>query len=444
MNSSIISKKCKIGFHLLVAAFLVISCNDDEPADRTRDVLMKNLKSELEPLTASPNDWSDDQLRFLDPLSKVSVVGLGEATHGTAEFFQAKHRIFRYLVENHGFKIFAIEADFGESIFLNQAILASDKLQVENLMRQRMIFWTWKTIEVRDFLFWMCDYNKGKSESEKLQYWGVDCQYNTFHPDLLINNLENINLPFKSLIATVAEEAKSAAVSRHSDYTKDSFDAYIERVQSLKDSLANYKKEIIETESESLYDITLQLVELIRQASEVMYDPNGREFRDLYMAKNTRWVYDYFNGQKIVVWAHNFHVSNDPWLKSMGYHLKADLLDDYAIVGFLFSKGTFTAVSQNGTGNQFGSLRKHSLESEPIAGSANDLMSDAGLPAFEVKISDLNKHIDWRLAFQRGIEYFQVGAVYNNKPSNYYRLLVSSYYDRIIYIDRSTAANQLK
>lgn len=323
---------------LLLPALLVFSCNDETPADRTQEVLVKNLSSELVPLTALPNDWSDDQLRFLDPLSDASVIGLGEASHGTAEFFQAKHRIFKYLVENHGFKIFAIESDFGESILFNQAILASDKAQVENLMRQKMLFWIWRTTEVRDFLFWMCDYNKGKPESEKLQYWGVDCQFNTYHPDLLLNNLENLNLPFKSLIARVVAEAKSASNNKFSDYDSSTFDSFIERVQSLKDSLVKYKEEIIETRSESFYDVTLQLAELIRQASEVMYDPNWREFRDQYMAKNTRWLYDYYSGQKIVVWAHNFHVSNDPFYKSMGYHLRNDFLGNYEIVGFLFSR----------------------------------------------------------------------------------------------------------
>lgn len=428
--------------HLLLVSFFAISCNDDEANDPTQQTLVKNLNSELVPLTASPNDWNDDQLRFLDPLSDASVIGLGEASHGTAEFFQAKHRIFRYLAENHGFKIFAIEADFGESIFLNQAILASDKVLVENLMRQKMIFWTWQTIEVRDFLFWMCDYNKGKPESEKLQYWGVDCQFNTHHPDLLMNNLENINLPFRPLLTTVVAEAKSEAISRFKEYSKSSFEAFIQRVQSLKDSLAFYKKEIVDTKSESFYDVTFQLVEMIRQSSEVMYYPNPLEYREPYMAKNIRWLYDHFNSQKVVVWAHNFHVSNDPFFRSMGYYLKSEFPDNYDIVGFLFSKGTFTAVSQKDF--QFGPIVKHTLESEPISGSVNDIMNTIGLPAFHVKISDLNNHIDWRLAFQRGIEYFQVGAAYNNKPSDYYRALLSIYFDRIIYIDRSTASNQLK
>ena len=43
--------------------------------------------------------------------------------------------MLQYLVENHGFKIFAIEADFGESIFINQAVLNSDKSQIESLMK---------------------------------------------------------------------------------------------------------------------------------------------------------------------------------------------------------------------------------------------------------------------------------------------------------------------
>lgn len=428
--------------HLLLVSFFAISCNDDEANDPTQQTLVKNLNSELVPLTASPNDWNDDQLRFLDQLSDVSIIGLGEATHGTAEFFQAKHRIFKYLVENHGFKIFAIEADFGESIFLNEAILASDKFRVETLMRQKMHFWTWRTAEVRDFLFWMCDYNRGKSESEKVQYWGVDCKFNTYHPDLLMENLKDINLPFISLITDVVEEANSAAKDEFSVYDRSSFDAFIERVESLKDSLSYYQEEIVTAESKSLYDVTLQLAELIRQASQVMYEPNGREFRDQYMAQNTGWLFKHFNGQKVVVWAHNFHVSFDPFYRSMGYYLRSHFSNNYEIISFLFSKGTFTAVSQKDY--QFGPITKHTLESEPISGSINNIMNDVGLPAFEIKISDLNKQTNWRLAFQRGLTFFDIGSAYNNEPSDYYKPLRSIYSDRIIYIDRSTASSQLK
>ena len=178
-------------FALIVGLTIwVFACKEDEdPVDPVTASLLKTLDEELVPLSTDPMLWTNDELQFLDAVSDHAIVGLGEATHGSAEFFKAKHRMLKYLVENHGFKIFAIEADFGESILINQAVLNSDKSQIENLMKEKMHFWTWRTNEVRDLLYWMCDYNVGKAESEKVQYWGVDCQFNTFHPDMVKKDL---------------------------------------------------------------------------------------------------------------------------------------------------------------------------------------------------------------------------------------------------------------
>ncbi len=120
-------------------------------------------------------------MRFIDPFADKPFIALGEATHGTADFFIAKHRIFKYLVENHNFRVFAFEADFGESLFLNDAIQEGRVDDLRDLMKDKMRFWTWKTEEVLDLLEWMCTYNMDKPDEEKLQYIGIDCQYNSYN-----------------------------------------------------------------------------------------------------------------------------------------------------------------------------------------------------------------------------------------------------------------------
>lgn len=420
------------------------ACKDDEEkVDPVTASLVETLNQELVHLTPDPGQWIDDQLHFLDAVSDHSIVGLGEATHGTSEFFEAKHEILKYLVEHHGFKIFAIEADFGESIFINQAVLQSDKSQIESLMKEKMHFWTWRTTEVRDLLYWMCDYNLGKAESEKVQYWGVDCQFNTYHPDMVIDNLETSSVPFISFAEEILNEASSASENRFSSYTQNAFDTYMEKIDALKDSLTKYEADITDA------GLTLQLVEVIGQVSEVIYysEKNSvaqKNYRDEYMAKNTGWLHNHFNGAKIVLWAHNYHVSDYPAASysSMGYHLKVDFPDDYTTVGFLFSRGSFTAVTQSG--DQFQGLNTQTLDDEPKLGSINDVMSRAEAAAFTVAVSDLRNHDEWTKAFNDGIEFFQMGAVYNNTPLNYYSEFNVGFFDRLIYFDRTTASLQLK
>ena len=425
----------------------VLACKEnEEPVDPVTVSLTKTLDQELVPLSHDPAQWTNDELRFLDAVSDHAIVGLGEATHGSSEFFKAKHRMFKYLVENHGFKIFAIEADFGESIFINQAVMNSDKSQIESLMKEKMHFWTWRTNEVRDLLYWMCDYNVGKAEEEKVQYWGVDCQFNTYHPDMVKDDLAAANVSFISFAEGILNEVSSASSSRFSEYTQDAFDAYLEKVSALKDSLTKYEADIIATGSEKQYQLTLQLVEEIKAVSEVMFYTEKKiatkNYRDEYMAKNTGWLHDYFNGAKIVLWAHNSHVSDFMERGTIGHHLKADFPGNYATIGFLFSTGSFTAVTR--VDGQLKGPLTLTLEDNPKLGSINDVMFRAEADVFTVALSDLQKHDDWRRAFLRGIEYFQIGALYNNKPSEHYLVFNVDFFDRLIYFNRTTATVLIK
>jgi erythromycin esterase-like protein len=126
----------------------------------------------------------------------------------------------------------------------------------------------------------------------------------------------------------------------------------------------------------------------------------------------------------------------------MGYYLKADFQDDYTSLGFLFSKGLFTAMTVEG--NQFLGLNEQTLEAEPKVGSLNYLMSNANSKVFTVLLSDLQSHDEWRSAFLDGLEYFHMGALYNGMPSAYYAEFDANFFDRLIYFDRTTASVQVE
>jgi erythromycin esterase len=428
---------------LLVAMFVLFSCNEKD-APNPLAPLTETLNQELQPLGVNPLQWPDEDLRFLDALASHKIVGLGEATHGSAEFFKAKHRIFEYLVENHGFKIFAIEADFGESLFINEAVLNSDRVAIDRVMKEKMLFWTWRTREVREFLYWMCDYNLGKAPEKKVQYWGVDCQYNIYHPNLLKERLEALSVPFMSSASLILSEANVASGEQFSFYEQNAFDVYMKKVNALKDSIVKYESFIIAKTSQKHYDLTLKLADQIQYASDVIYytakKTATKNYRDEYMANNTRWLHEYFDEARVALWAHNFHVADFEAAGSMGHHLKADFPGDYASLGFLFSKGSFSAVTQ--TGATWQGLETQTLESNPKTGSLNDVMSRANVDVFHVQLSDLQKHEAWQQTFNKGIDHFHVGSVWNNQPLNYYFPFDPAFYDVLIYFDRTIGSVQ--
>jgi erythromycin esterase len=112
----------------------------------------------------------------MEPLDKVvgdaRFVALGEATHGTREFFQLKHRIVEYLATRKGFTIFSIEANMPEAYRLNKFVLAGEGDPKQLL--KGMYFWTWNTEEVLDMILWMREFNK--SGKGRIEFTGFDMQ----------------------------------------------------------------------------------------------------------------------------------------------------------------------------------------------------------------------------------------------------------------------------
>jgi len=112
----------------------------------------------------------------MQPLKKIignaRIVSLGEATHGTREFFQLKHRMLEFLATEMGFTIFSIEANMPEAYRLNDYVLNGEGDPAKLL--KGMYFWTWDTQEVLAMIQWMRELNK--SGKGRVQFTGFDMQ----------------------------------------------------------------------------------------------------------------------------------------------------------------------------------------------------------------------------------------------------------------------------
>jgi erythromycin esterase len=437
-------------YFLASLTVLLFSCQPDDEVKLEPEVasLLPSLDQELVPLENDPFLWSDDDLSFLDPVADKSIVGLGESTHGTAEFFNAKRRIFQYLVENHDYKVFAFEADFGESLFIEDAVQEGLKNEIPRLMSEKMHFWTWRTREVRNLLQWMSEYNEGRRTEDKVHYMGIDCQFNTFHPELLSQYLHTIDISFSEFATDVLKEAKDASESNFEGYSANDFTTYLGRVDALQDSIVAKQDAYVAASSEKEFELGLRLLRLARQVSEVRYynsiNNYSVNYRDKYMAENTAWLLDYFAGKKVVLWAHNAHIANDPNYRSgsIGHYLLQELPSDYSTVGFMFSKGEFTA--RGFENDQVSALTQHTISDEPQKESLNEVFYNASSPTFTVSVSDLQKYTEWNDFFSKDPRYLSIGAVFNNQPEDYYRGFHPSLYDQIIYFDNTTASQPFR
>jgi len=253
----------------------------------------------------------------LEPLraivSSARIVALGEATHGTREFFQLKHRLLEFLVRELGFTAFALEANWPEAQAVDDYVRHGRGDPAAALAGLR--FWTWNTEEVLALIEWLRAYNAGGGRP--VSFTGFDAQFSSALPG-----------------------------RRHAELRRQ--------------------------------------VEELRRAGD---DAAARyAARDRAMAENLAWILE--DEAKVVVWAHNGHVTRDTSrifggaAASMGMHLARRF--DMVVVGFAFGAGGFRAVVEDERGRR---PRAVSV-GPPPDGSLDAALLQTGLPAFLLDLRD--------------------------------------------------------
>lgn len=139
-----------------------------------------------------------DMERLDAVVGDARIVAMGEATHGTREFFRMKHRMLEYLVEKKGFTIFGIEANWPESLGINDYVLNGTGDAQSAL--DGLYFWTWNTEEVLDLIRWMRKYNEDPAHVKKVRFYGFDGQIANVAARKVLSYLERVD----------PEEAKTA------------------------------------------------------------------------------------------------------------------------------------------------------------------------------------------------------------------------------------------
>jgi erythromycin esterase len=294
----------------------------------------------------------------LEPLGGVigsaSVVGLGEATHGTREFFQLKHRVLEYLVERQGFRVFAIEANYPESLAVNDYVLHGTGDPRKALAG--MYFWMWNTEEVLAQVEWMRRWNNDPKHPKKVKFVGFDMQTACVGVARVLDYLARVE-------PAVAKEA-TASLSPLGTGNESTYEALpAERraatgkaISDLLDLFDHQKKVWIARSSPAAWVTARQHAVIVAQA-ERGHARDNADWRDESMATNVRSILDNEpKGTRMVVWAHNGHVARSGALAwtPMGSHLAKDLGGGYVALGFAFDRGAFQAT--NGKGG-FGEYR---------------------------------------------------------------------------------------
>jgi protein-L-isoaspartate(D-aspartate) O-methyltransferase len=155
---------------------------DDDIASRLRDA--------AEPL-ADPDDPAFGPM--FDRFADARVVLLGEATHGTSEFYRARAAITRRLIEAHGFSIVAVEADWPDAAAIDRYVRHKTPRDDAERAFQRFPTWMWRNTDVDEFVRWLRAHNSALPPARRAAFYGLDLYNLTASIRAVIDYLDRVD-----------------------------------------------------------------------------------------------------------------------------------------------------------------------------------------------------------------------------------------------------------
>ncbi|WP_309052708.1 erythromycin esterase family protein [Streptomyces sp.] len=313
--------------------------------------VVRSLERAAHPLRSTDPGGTTADLRALGAMvTGARVVGLGEATHGSHEFFAMKHRVFQYLVEERGFTTFALEMSWSAGLRID-AYLQGGPGDPRRIAQETLAGSPWEREEFVRLIGWMRDHN-GRRPDRRVHFMGDDLgapklgdhifervlrSVGTVRPEALprLTELYAGLRPFDDVFAHLRKPLRE----RREDAA---------RAQEAFDLVAGHR----ETGGED-YAWTVQHARNIAQtfafATVDLADPASvtaaERLRDQAMADNVLWWQDR-TGHRMLLSAHNGHVGYlsthpDLYPRTQGAVLRDRLGRGYAAIGFTFAGGSF-------------------------------------------------------------------------------------------------------
>lgn len=386
-------------------------------------------------------------------LKNVRIVALGEATHGTREFFQFKHRMLEFLVEEMGFRIFAIEASYAACNNINDYVLTGKGNPAEALASQK--FWTWDTHEVRDMIAWMREYNKKSPEDKRVKFLGYDLQHLGDGMKLVESYIRKLAPDYTDIVKAAIDPVridpnKIAELPNSEQKEKDKILAGLHEMMGI---LAFHQTQFTRKTSKEEFRYVLQHARVLTQFYDAYSKPmmgaagasSAAGLRDLYMAENIEHILQTEGPDaRIVVWAHNGHISKNSWgggISSMGAHLQKLLGDKYYALGFAFNEGSFQSRMMDRESDNFGALIEFTVGPAP-EGSAGWYLAKPGLELYVLDLRsspEEGKIKDW-LNAPHPFRFIGSGFSEINKDRYLAPTVLMDHFDGIVYFGKTTRA----
>lgn len=390
-----------------------------------------------------------------------SYVLIGEATHGTHEFYETRAEITQRLIADHGFTAVAVEADWPDAYRVNRYVRGeSDDPTAEESLADFTRFprWMWRNTEVQRFLEWLREHNASRRSEERAGFYGMDLY--SLHASMA-KVLEYLDV--------VDAEAAGRARARYACFDHYGGDPQTYGYAASMSLSPPCEREVVQ----QLIELRQRAAEYIRRdgrlASDALFfaEQNARlvlnaeaYYRTMFMGHAESWnlrdrhmaetldalaAHLRANGRtpKIVVWAHNSHLGDARETQmgeggelNLGQLVRERFERDALLVGFTTYIGTVTAA------HDWGDAARRMAVRPALRESYEALFHEVGEPDFLLDFG--SPEVATMLEPER-LER-AIGVIYRPRTerwSHYFRASLSRQFDLVMHYDRTRALRPL-
>ena len=256
----------------------------------------------------------DAVVEDLAPVARIigdaRVVGLGESTHGTHEFFQLKHRLVEFLVRRHRFDLFAVEANQLAVERINNYVLGGSGTARDVM---RAMFRVWNTEEMLALIEWLRQWNAAHAD-HPVHFIGYDMQDHATPVDSLVGFLSQVDPAFVPRVEALTREYRAQAGYATPQMPDSVRAVWLARADTLWLETTAHRAgwlEMAVTPADSLrVEWAVHAAGLFRHAARLNASLNSPD-RDSLMASNLDWALrTIYPRSRAIVWAHDVHVSH--------------------------------------------------------------------------------------------------------------------------------------
>ncbi|MDB6037667.1 MAG: erythromycin esterase-like enzyme [Verrucomicrobiales bacterium] len=403
-----------------------------------------------------------DYEKILESIGDSRFVLIGEASHGTHEFYKTRADLTKLLIEKKGFNAVAIEADWPDTHRVHRYLtgdVSTDGSAEDALGNfKRFPTWMWRNTDVVAFLQWLKSWNdKQRPGPSRVGFYGLDLYSLYGSISAVIDYLHEVD--------PVAEKKARQAYSCFDHFAEDSqqygFAAASGIMESCQKVVVRQLRDLQQREGQySLRDgeqegffFAEQNAHLIKNAEEYYRSMfNGRtsswNLRDTHMSETLEALLKYLSRfrsePKVAIWAHNSHLGDARATQmgergelNLGQLVRQQHPDESFLLGFTTYTGTVTAASEWGLPAQQKRVRTG------MKGSFEHLFHEVGKESFFL---DFHRDDNVASALRDARLERAIGVIYLPETefySHYFNARLAKQFDAVIHIDRTTALTPL-